>query len=110
MVQRNRLDLPAGPSAGETKVVKKVAPLEVFLVEYVDGEGKEETRVLARPKGGKDFVFLFPAGSEKSMRPASTWFQDQIKAQVDGAPINEEELPETGNDVPVGDPLGEAAG
>lgn len=107
MQGRNRLDIDFGSSGGGLKTLKNIAPVEMYTVNYVDGEGKEETRVVFRIKGTKQFYFLFPKGAEESMRKAAPWLQEQIEQGAASfgsvpAPIPEEKV----TDLPAGDPMG----
>ena len=108
MQGRNRLDIDLGAPAGGLKTLKNIAPVEMYTVNYVDGEGKEETRIVFRIRGTKQFYFLFPKGSEESMRKAAPWLQELVEQEVvrfsegyEKAPIPEEKV----KDLPVGDPM-----
>lgn len=82
MSGRSRLNFEVGPGA-EVKTVKHAMPVDVFLAAgIVDGEGKTSNRLVFKAKGNPQFYFLFPSGTEKSMKPAAGWLQDQLEAQV----------------------------
>lgn len=109
MQGRNRLDIDMGAATGGLKVLKNIAPVEMFTVNYVDGEDKEETRVVFRIRGTKQFYFLFAKGTEEGMRKAAPWLQEQIEAEAvrfsegyQDAPIPEEKV----TTLPTGDPMG----
>lgn len=87
---------------GNYKTVKKIVPVELFLAAgIVDGEGKQENRILLRAKGDDQFYFLFPKGTEAAMKPAAGWLQELMTRESAG----KAEIPEDGMSVPTGDPL-----
>ncbi len=79
---RSRLDFEVGPSAG-MKTVKHVVPVEVFVAAGItDGEGKTSNRVIFRSAGDERFYFMFPKGTEETMKPAAGWLQEQLEGRV----------------------------
>lgn len=103
---RSRLNFEVGTATGD-KTLRAVVPVDMFLAAGVtDGEGKTSNRLVFRFKGSKQFYFLFPKGTEESMRPAAGWLQELLEREVGahedgGAPIPDDLV----SDVPVGDPL-----
>ena len=82
MSGRSRLSFEVGAGA-EVKTVKRVVPVELFLAAgVVDGEGKSSNRLIFRAPGNPSFYFLFPPGTEKNMKPAAGWLQEQLEAQT----------------------------
>lgn len=91
---RSRLNFEVGPSAG-VKTVKHVVPIEFFLAAGVtDGEGKTSNRVVFRARGDKTFYFLFPKGTEETMKPAAGWLQDLLEREVGGIEAEKAPIPE----------------
>jgi hypothetical protein len=84
--------------------VQKVVPMEFYLAAgVVDGEGKKSHRVIFRPKGTKQFYFLFPKGTEEAMKPTAQWLQDLLERETGITPG--EVIPNDPVDVPTGDPM-----
>lgn len=82
MSGRSKLNFEVGAGA-EVKTVKRVVPVELFLAAgIIDGEGKASNRLVFRSPGNPSFYFLFPAGTEKNMKPAAGWLQEQLEAQA----------------------------
>jgi len=81
-------------STGDVKVLSKVAPVEIFLAAYTDGNGKKEQRLVTRVRGTKKFYFLFANGVESNMRSAAPWLQSQLEDAVvsSSAPIKMEDV------------------
>lgn len=100
----SRLDFD--PTTDSGKQVKYLVPVEVYLLAgLVDGEGKEQNRLVIRPKGApvNAFRFLMPRGAEAHMEVPAGWVFDEIerKLGMEEAPIPEEKV-----EIPVGDPMG----
>jgi hypothetical protein len=77
------------------RTVQKIVPVDIVLAAGItDGEGKKSNRVMMRAQGGKQWYFLFPKGTEESMRPASPWLQDLLEKEVidTRAPIPEDPI------------------
>ena len=82
MSGRSKLSFEVGPGA-EVKTVKHAMPVDIFLAAgIVDGEGRTSNRLVFKAKGSPNFYFLFPNGTEKGMKPAAGWLQDQLEVQV----------------------------
>lgn len=102
---RSRLNFDIGSSGG-MKSVKHFVPIDIFLAAgIVDGEGKTTNRIVFRAEGDKKFYFLFPQGTEETMKPAAGWLQELLEARVgdpvpDTTPIPEDPV----TDLPA-DPL-----
>lgn len=100
---RSRLNFEVGASAG-VKTVKHVVPIDIFLAAGItDGEGKVTNRIVFRAKGDKKFYFLFPQGTEESMKPAAGWLQELLDKEVgglqaEGAPIPEDPVTDLPSD------------
>jgi len=105
MSGRSKLNFEVG-SGADMKTVQRVEPLEAFLAAgIVDGEGKSSNRLVFRARGNPQFYFLFPQGTEKVMKPAAGWLQEQLEAQVGGFDAAKESIPEDPvTDLPA-DPL-----
>jgi len=106
---RSRLDVDMAGATGGLKVLKNIAPIETFTVNYVDGEDKEETRLVFRIRGTKQFYFLFSKGTEEGMRKAAPWLQDHLEREAprfdpafQDAPMPTEKV----TALPTGDPMG----
>lgn len=102
---RNRLDLESNEAAFKT--VANVAPLEVYLAgNIVDGNGDTiPSRVVCRIRGTKKFYFLFPPGTEESLRSAAPWLQKELEKRIDGESV-EATPKDMDRAVPTGNPLG----
>ena len=107
--QRSRLAYIPGEGNDGIKTVHKLVPVEIFLAAgLTDGEGKKSNRLMFRFDGNPQFYFMFPAGTEDAMRPASGWLQEILENEANrmkstsNAPIPEDLVTES---VPVGDPL-----
>jgi hypothetical protein len=103
------LNFQPGQGNDGVKTLHSVVPVDIFLAAgLIEGDGKKSNRLIFRFKGTKQFYFLFPKGTEESMRPASGWLQDILEREVDGlreaavAPIPEDLV---SDEVPVGDPM-----
>jgi hypothetical protein len=82
MTGRSKLSFEVGAGT-EVKTVKRVVPVEVFLAAGItDGEGNTSNRLVFRSEGNPSFYFLFPQGTEKKMKPAAGWLQEQLEAQT----------------------------
>jgi hypothetical protein len=105
MSGRSKLSFEVGAGA-EVKTVKRVVPIEAFLAAGItDGEGKTSNRLVFRAEGSPLFYFLFPSGTEKSMKPAAGWLQEQLEAQVNNMKVPLAAIPEDPvTDLPA-DPL-----
>lgn len=91
---RSRLRFEVGAGAG-SKTVKHVVPLEVFLAAgIVDGEGNSSNRVVFRARGDDRFYFMFPKGTEETMKPAAGWLQEKLEMLARGADADMVALPE----------------
>jgi hypothetical protein len=103
---RSRLNFEVGPSTG-VRTVKHFVPVDIFLAAgLTDGEGKTANRILFRAKGDKTFYFMFPKGTEETMRPASPWLQEILEREMQGIEAEKAPIPEDPvTDLPS-DPLG----
>lgn len=82
MVGRNRLSFESGPGAGG-RTVKHLVPVEVYLAAGItDGEGSTSNRIVFRAKGDSRFYFMFPKGTEETMKPAANWLQGVLEGKV----------------------------
>jgi hypothetical protein len=82
MSGRSKLNFEVGAGA-EVKTLKRLIPVELFLAAgIVDGEGKSANRLVFRAAGNPSFYFLFPTGTEKSMKPAAGWLQEKLEVQA----------------------------
>jgi hypothetical protein len=98
-VGRNKV--VAQDASGDSKVLKNIAPVELYAVNYIDGGGKESTRIVGRfHKAGK-FYFVFPKGSEEGMLTTAPWLHELLVKKIDGATLPQA----TAGDLPSGDPL-----
>ena len=87
----------------ETKVVRRVAPLEMYVVDFVDGAGQASTRVMARVGTSGSFYFPFPDGMEKNMKTVASWLSLAINNALGSATA----MPAHNNDtLPAGSPMG----
>lgn len=101
---RSKLDFESNSVSG-LKTVQEVVPVQVVLAAGItDGEGKKSNRLMIKFAGQKQFYFLFPKGTEESMKPAAGWLQDILEREV-GSDSNNDQIPDLITDVPVGDPL-----
>ena len=68
-------------STQETKVVTKAAPVDAFLIEYKDGEGKTQTRLGFKLN---DTMFLVQERiqGQNVVTPAVDWFNKSFKSLV----------------------------
>lgn len=106
MQNRRVSQLAFDTSMDAGKQLKHLVPVEIYLAAgLVDGEGREQNRLLVRPKGApvSSFRFLMQKGAESNMEVPAGWVFDEIEKKLVGmsAPIPEEKVA-----VPVGDPLG----
>lgn len=91
---RSRLDFEVGPGTG-VKTVKHIVPIEIFLAAgIIDGEGKVSNRVIFRSEGDERFYFMFPKGTEETMKPAAGWLQQQLEVRVGGPAMEACAIPE----------------
>jgi hypothetical protein len=81
MEGRSRLEI-GEMGTGDVKLLSKVAPVDIYLAAYTDGNGKKEQRLVTRVRGTKRFYFLFPGGVESGMRSAAPWLQVQLEEAV----------------------------
>lgn len=94
MSGRSKLSFEVGAGA-DVKTVKSLVPVEVFLAAGItDGEGKVSNRLVFRYVGDTKFYFLFPLGTEKTMKPAAGWLQEQLEAQIGSFSASKEPIPE----------------
>lgn len=86
------------------KSLEHLVPMEFFgAVGVVDGNGIKRNRVVFRFKGTKQFFFVFPEGTEESLRPAAGWLQTLLEKE---AGDHAGEMPEEKTaDIPTGSPL-----
>lgn len=100
---RARLEFEA-PTRG-LKKVHGVMPIDLFMAKITDGNNKEQTRILFRARGDRQFYFMFPTGTEEAMKVPAGWAQQQLERL---APVAFEDTSDTITDdveVPVGDPI-----
>ena len=64
---------------GKHRNVLAVGRPEIIAVRYVDGEGKDETR-LAVKMGGKHFLLRESVGNANLLQAASDWLEEGIKS------------------------------
>ena len=94
MSGRSKLNFEVGAGA-EVKTLKHAVPVELYLAAgIVDGEGKVSNRLVFRSPGNPSFYFLFPQGTEKTMRPAAGWLQEQLEAQLNSMSDDPTAIPE----------------
>ena len=85
MAGRNKLTFEAGPGVGG-RIVKHLAPVEVFLAAgVVDGEGNTSNRIVLKAEGDTQFYFMFPKGTEETMKPVAGWLQTQLEVALAGS-------------------------
>lgn len=66
-----------------TKSLKHLVPIDIFLAAGIaDGEGKLSNRVVFRAQGDSKFYFMFPRGTEETMKPAAGWLQELLEEQA----------------------------
>jgi hypothetical protein len=93
--KRSRLDFE--DSSGPSKCIKHIVPVEILMLAgIVDGEGKEQHRLVIRPKGApiKSFRYLLTPGAESNMQVPAGWVFDEIERRLASleAPIPEEKV------------------
>ena len=98
---RARLEFEA-PTTG-LKKVHGVTPIDLYMAKITDGNNKVATRVVFRAQGDDQFYFMFPTGTEETMKVPAGWCQQQLDRLM---PINSGsvELPKDKVSVPMGDP------
>ena len=98
---RARLEFDA-PTQG-LKKVHGIMPIDLYMAKVTDGNNKEATRVVFRARGDTQFYFMFPEGTEQSMKVPAGWCQQQLERLM---PVNTSkvDLPEDKVSVPMGDP------
>ncbi len=74
-----------GQQHGRNTVIT-VVPAELRVVNYNDGNGKNETRLmLVIPvEDGDPAMFFFPKGFDPSMQVPSTWIKKQVLERLNG--------------------------
>jgi len=100
---RGRARLEFDPPAAGLKKVHGVMPIDLFVAKITDGNNKEATRLVFRARGDMQFYFMFPEGTEATMKVPAGWCQQQLERQ---APVVADgvELPKDKVSVPMGDP------
>jgi len=79
---RSKLNFEIGAGL-ESKTVKNLVPVDIFLAAGItDGEGKTSNRLVFRAEGNPTFFFLFPKGTEGTMKPAAEWLQVQLETHA----------------------------
>jgi hypothetical protein len=99
-----RNQISVGDTGGQVKTLNRFSPLDFYLANYTDGEGRTEHRVACRIRGTKQFFFPFSSGAEGSMKKVAGWLQDLMDAQAGSAEVP---IPEDPVKVPVGSPMGD---
>ena len=69
-------------SSQDAKVVSKAAPVEAYLVEYKDGEGKVQTRIAFRLDKTM-FIIQERIHGSLVVTPAVDWFNNSFTALVE---------------------------
>jgi hypothetical protein len=101
---RNRV---VAESSDQAKVIRRVAPLEFYVVDFVDGTGQSNTRVVGRVGKSSKFYFPFPEGTERNFKHAAAWMNEGLSAALDKVTS----LPsEPASDLPTGDLLEDGDG
>ena len=67
------------------QTVKSATPATLQVVTYVDGHGKEETRLAVR-SGGRHYLFAERAGDVLLLREAAEWLQTALGAGTGARP------------------------
>jgi len=100
---RGRARLEFDPPTTGLKKVHGVMPIDLYMARITDGNNKETTRLVFRAKGDNQFYFMFPEGTEQSMKVPAGWCQQQLDRLM---PVNMDgvDLPMDKVSVPVGDP------
>jgi len=80
-----------------------IQPFELYTIHFVDGMGNEETRIVGRVKGTKEFRFALPNGTEKNMRRVAGWLQKELEEKLD--PPNPKDIPDAPLQINTGSPL-----
>jgi hypothetical protein len=65
--------------------VRAIAPAEALFVNYVDGEGREQTRLVFRVPGAKTktaFIVQEKIGGQNVVTPAHDWFAKKLEKKV----------------------------
>jgi hypothetical protein len=69
---------------GQAQKIDKIVPVNTFLVQYFDHEGKQQTRLVARePATGTAFIINGQIQGQPVLIPATKWFQNQLKERLD---------------------------
>lgn len=64
--------------------IGKVANLETYLVQYFDGQGKEQVRVCFRiPKANTTFIMQEKITGANVVTPAHEWFHKALTAKLE---------------------------
>lgn len=67
----------------QPQTVTKVAPLDAYLAQYKDGEGKEQVRVVFKVPGSEAVFVLSDIISGRKVASTSTgWFKDSFNQQL----------------------------
>jgi hypothetical protein len=77
--------------------VRAVAPAEALFVNYIDGEGREQTRLVFRVPGAKSrtaFIVQEKIGGSNVVTPAHDWFAKKLEKKVQEV-FGEDELVES---------------
>lgn len=99
---KGRARLEFDPPSRGLKQVQAMSPVEMFVAKIVDGNNKAATRLMFRIRGDKQFYFLFPNGTEETLKVPAGWCQQQLErlAPMDmAAGFSQDDVA-----VPVGDP------
>lgn len=82
----------ASADGGMPQTVTKIAPLDSYIAQYRDGEGKTQVRICFKVPGS-DAVFVLNEmiGGRKLATTATGWFKDQFNEQLSQMePVGEE--------------------
>ena len=70
---------------GKEQKITRVVPVEQFLVQYYDQEGKQQARLVARdPKSGTAYIINGQIQGQPVIIPATKWFQAQLSENLKG--------------------------
>lgn len=67
--------------------IKNVAKLEVYLVNYADGDARDQTRIVFSDPKMKDATFILRqiVQGNPTIAPASGWFERSFRAAIEQA-------------------------